>query len=155
VAEAPKQLVVGDRAAIYQQQPDLYAIRNGDAADAVAVVTDTESDRFLVYKHGAARGAGSPSRLPVYAAGQGGPLAIPTGRVLVRLDEGTDANTYGDRFRAAGFEIDRVLSYAPHAAWLRPQGGNVADALGSLDALARLPGVVHVEPQLLLDRAEK
>ena len=156
MAEAPKQLVVGgDRPAVYQQRPDLYAVRNGEDADAVAVVPDSSTDRFHVYKRGAERDAAIPSSLPVYAAGHSGPLAIATGRVLVRLADGTDAKTYGERFRSAGFDIDRLLSYAPHAAWLRPHGGDVADALGSLDALARLPGVVHVEPQLLLHRAEK
>ena len=158
MADVPAQLKVGDRDSVFERKGDLFAVRgSGKAgADAVAEVTDSPDERFVVYKRGAAgasRSAGS--QLPVYAAGGDGPLAVPTGRILVRLENGESAKEYAEAFEAAGFEIDRLLSYAPHAAWLRPRGGDVAEALRKLETLARLPGVVHVEPQLLMQRAEK
>jgi hypothetical protein len=158
VAENPKQLVVGsDRPAVFDEQPELFAVRNADTGttNAVAVVQDTADERFLVYKDGPPGSPAAAARLPVYSVGVDGPLAVATGRVLVRLDPGAKAAEHADAFRAAGFEIDRLLSYAPHCAWLRPRDGDAGEALRSLDALAHVPGVVHVEPQMLLERAEK
>jgi hypothetical protein len=48
-----------------------------------------------------------------------------------------------------------VLSYAPHTAWVRATSGRTADALGHLDALGELPGVEHVEPQMIGEAARR
>jgi hypothetical protein len=91
---------------------------------------------------------------PVYRR-SGGSLAVPTGRVFVRLGEGESVRTRTSELEAAGFQVEEVPSYAPHAAWVRPASGRIADALGSLDRLRRLPGVEHVEPQLVGEVARK
>jgi hypothetical protein len=89
----------------------------------------------------------------VYSVGPDGPLAVPTGRVLVRLAKGMSPEARKQEFASAGYEIETTLPYAPSAAWLKPQHGGVAHALSNLDALGKMPGVDHVEPQLLMERA--
>src|SRR5262249_20165464 len=57
---------------------------------------------------------------PVYSLTEGGTHAVPTGKVFVRLAEDGKLADHADRFRAAGYAIDQVLSYSPNAGWLRP-----------------------------------
>jgi len=97
----------------------------------------------------AVRPTGHASGGPVYRRGPGGDVVVPTGRVLVRLRPGDEVDAHRAELEAAGYTIDSVLSYAPHAAWVRAASGQTADALGHLDALAQLPGVEHVEPQMI------
>ena len=80
---------------------------------------------------------------------------MPTGRVFVRLAEGHDAGEHRAAFAGAGFRVERAVAHAPHAAWLRPDSGGASVALSALDAIRRLPDVVHVEPQMLLERRAK
>ena len=80
---------------------------------------------------------------------------MPTGRVFVRLTDAAKAEDRRAEFEAAGFAIERTVSYAPHTAWLVPRHRGVAYALGALTELERIPDVVHVEPQLLMGRALK
>jgi hypothetical protein len=142
----------------FERRPELYSVRRPgqtDTTGAVAVFHDDAKTAFAVF-------AGKPRKTdeanevgPVYSAGPGGPLAVPTGRVFVRLTEGVRPEERLEQLEAAGFEIERTVSYAPHAAWLRPARGGVAHALSGLVALAQVPDVVHVEPQMLLERALK
>ncbi len=153
--DGPDEIVVGvDRRAVYSRTPQFCAVRNGDDTDAVATIEDMAGDRFVVYRSGSQPAAARPL-LPVYSAGHHGPLAVATGRVFVRLEVGQDAKACANDFVSAGFEVDRVLSYAPHAVWLRPLDGDVNAALNGVETLARLSGVVNVEPQVLLERSEK
>jgi hypothetical protein len=78
---------------------------------------------------------------------------VPTGLVFVRLADGARAEQRLTEFRAAGFDMARTLPYAPNAAWLKPRDADVARALGKLGALKKVPGVVHVEPQMLSARS--
>ena len=86
---------------------------------------------------------------PVYRRMPGGSLVVPTGRVLVRFAEGEPVERHRDELAGAGYEIDEVLSYAPHAAWLRARSGDIADTLAGLDRLAAQPGIENVEPQMV------
>ncbi|HQZ38095.1 MAG TPA: hypothetical protein PLH72_03555 [Vicinamibacterales bacterium] len=155
----PTHLDVGSGRPAFERRTGLYAVRKpvAEAADrdAVAVIPEDAHASFAIYRteHEAGR-AVSPAA-PVYAAGREGPLAVPTGRVFVRLAEGVGASEQRTQFASAGFEIEQTLSYAPNAAWLRPASGDIAQALQSLDTLRALAQVVHVEPQLLLQRALK
>jgi len=140
----------------FERRPDLYAVRQPaadvDESEAVAVIPEDAATTIAVYpKHRAARRGEQP--LPVYAASPGGPLAVPTGRIFVRLPEGARADERRAQFEEAGFVIDQTMSYAPNAAWLRPSGGE--HALQALDRLRGLADVVHVEPQWLMARALK
>jgi hypothetical protein len=107
---------------------------------------------FAVYRGQPGKEVSDGEVGPVYSAGPDGPLAVPTGRVLVRLAKGIRPEEREQEFASAGFEIEKTLAYAPSAAWLKPREG-VAHALSNLDALENTPGVEHVEPQLLMERA--
>lgn len=155
----PPHLTDGSGRRVFERQPGLYAVRQPAGAsvdaEAVAVIPDDAQVCFAVYREGGAPRAADGLVTPVYAAGDGGPLAIPTGRIFVRLTDGVRADERGRQFRSAGFEIDQTPAYAPNAAWLRPTQGGIERALPALDALRALADVVHVEPQMLMQRASK
>ena len=93
--------------------------------------------------------AGQGAIGPVYRRMPGGGLVVPTGRVLVRFAEGEPAEAHRAELADAGYEIEEVLSYAPHAAWLRACSGDIGDTLAQLDCLRAQPGIENVEPQML------
>ena len=163
--EFPNRLVVENYGgAVFEREPDLYAVRQqeppradrsrtGAASSPLAVVRDGATSAFAVYRGQPGKEVSAAEICPVYSVGANGPLAVPTGRVLVRLAKGMSPETRKQEFASAGYEIETTLSYAPSAAWLKPQQGGVAQALSNLDALGKMPGVDHVEPQLLMERA--
>ena len=130
--EPPRELAVGPSGAVqrYELEPGLVA-------------PDPDAGPAGVRSSADALGG------PVYRHSPGGDVVVPTGRVLVRLALGNPVDEHREELAAAGYTIDAVLSYAPHAAWVRAATGRTADALGHLDALTRMPGVEHVEPQLI------
>lgn len=67
-----------------------------------------------------------------------------TGRLFVRFTDGTDAAAQEQALLTAGFVLESVPSYAPHAAWVRP-------TTGTLEDLRRLPGVEHAEQQFVAE----
>ena len=69
-----------------------------------------------------------------------------TGRMFVRFAEGADAAAQEQALLRAGFVLESVPSYAPHAAWVRP-------TTGTLEDLQQLPGVEHAEPQIVAEAA--
>ena len=91
---------------------------------------------------------------PVYRR-SGGSLAVPTGRAFVRFTDGEAAQAHAGSLGAAGWTIEEVPGYAPHAAWVRPARGGVVAALTELEGLRALPGVEHAEAQLLDERAPR
>jgi len=148
----------GKSAVAFEHQPDLYAVRRESGSGlsgALAVMQDDANAAYAVYERRSGHKVKAADAGPVYSAGPGGPLAVPTGRVFVRMSEGMRPEDRRAQFRAAGFEIERTLSYAPNAAWLRPVQGGVSRALPALGALESVPDVAHVEPQMLLARALK
>lgn len=154
----PKRVSVGtDKAAAYELRADLHSVRHAAGAsqdEAVAVIPDGKA-AFAVYKGTPSHDRGIEDVGPVYSAGPDGPIAVPTGRVFVRFANGVRADERKKEFEKAGFEIDKTLSYAPNAIWLRPASGGVHRALPALASLNKLPDVEHVEPQLLLERELK
>jgi hypothetical protein len=104
---------------------------------------------------GAAYELDESAESPVYRPGGTGAAAIPTGRVFVRFAEGTEAGAHADALATAGFTLESVPAYAPHAAWVRPASGRLADALTSFDRLRALPGVENVEPQFETEAARR
>lgn len=155
---APTHLRDESGRAVFTRRPDLYAIRQDAGVpvrgDARALIPDEDGAVFVIYPDGDGAHA-LPGAGPVYEAGAGGPLAVPTGRVFVRLAEGHGVEEARTAFAGAGFRIERIVSHAPHAAWLRPDAGGAIAALPALDTLRQLPDVVHVEPQMLLERRAK
>jgi hypothetical protein len=92
---------------------------------------------------------------PVYAPPQGDALAVPTGRIFIRFGPGESASAHRAALEQAGYAIAGELDYAPEAAWLQASSGSLAEALAGVSRLAALPGVVSVEPQLLMQRVPK
>lgn len=76
----------------------------------------------------------------------------PTGRVLVRFAAGDRVEAHRDELRAAGYELEAPLGFAPQAGYVRAAGG---DAAAGLDRLRAIPGVEHVEPEVLMQRGAR
>ncbi len=137
---------------IYTRAKGYHAVKNApraQAKDAVLALEDDDSTYLIL--------EGEPKTLSeevsaVYR-GSGGTLVVPTGRVFIRLDEGTRVEAHAHAFRKLGFVIAQSPPYAPHVAWLEREDGDAAAALHSVGALEKLPQVCNVEPQLLAARA--
>lgn len=146
LGSAPRELRLGEGGgeASYELADDIVAVHG-------------EHDGFSVESLTAVAQMGLDERLvgPVYRQARSGGLAVPTGRVFVRFAETDAAARHEQALAEAGYEVEGVPSYAPHAAWLRATGGTVGDALGRLEDLQRLPAVEHAEPQLLTVAARR
>jgi hypothetical protein len=92
---------------------------------------------------------------PVYRLEPDGPLAVPTGKVFVRFKEGVEAETRRAEIEGAGYEIIQTPPYAPSSAWVRSAGGDIARSLSDIEALEKLADVENVEPQMLVERAQR
>jgi hypothetical protein len=126
----------------YRLAEDLLAVRPAG---------DRASDAEVRPASGAV--AGDEVVGPVYRRVPGGEVVIPTGRVFVRFPDGDDAWRHTGELAGAGYEVEEVPRHAPHTAWVRAAGGDIADALRRLDALTRLPGVRGAEPEMIGRRA--
>lgn len=156
MSDFPTQLLVA-AGTTFEFRSDLYAVtcapdRVPDAA--LAVVNDDARTAIAICRGNPHSHGGSA---PVYSSSSDGPLAVPTGRVFVRLARNMAPSTRRAKFEAAGFVVDQLLSYAPNAAWLRPVRGGISHALAptALQELRAIAGVEHVEPQLLMSREFK
>ncbi len=107
---------------------------------------------------------GNPGELPssvdrnaitaVYAE-SGGPLAVPTGRILIRFEDGVTAVSQKEALQRIGYIIDQELAYAPQALWVKSVTGDIADALSNVPLLEALPRVVNVEPQMVMESGRR
>ncbi|MHC5718719.1 MAG: hypothetical protein ACYTX0_43310 [Nostoc sp.] len=89
---------------------------------------------------------------PIYTLQPNGSVAVPTGLVFIRFAEGVNVESQREVINRAGYEIVQSLDYAPHAAWLRAQSGNIADAIARIPHLEAIPKVENIEPQMLMER---
>jgi hypothetical protein len=151
---APRSLP-GRQHAEYELDESLIAVHGAQStgrADSSAI--SLEGGEVTVRR--ADRRSAGPGRVgPVYRAGAGGPIAVPTGRVFVRFTEGVRAEGMRGQLADAGFPLESVPSYAPDTAWVRPASGQVVDALRGLDALRRIADVADVEPQFVSEAAPR
>jgi hypothetical protein len=92
---------------------------------------------------------------PVYSLQPDGLLAVPTGRVFVRMRPDVKFADHERDFRDAGYEIDQMVPYAPNAGWLRPLSSSIASSLRGLDNLSLISGVENTEPQMLQKAVRK
>jgi hypothetical protein len=157
----PAEVAVGGpgKAGRWVRDRDLFACR-GPAPEGLGAEPAGELPGEGIALARAAPGAAAPEAgltavSAVYRAGEGGPVGVPTGQVFVRFAAGAAAEAQRQRLLEAGYEITEVPVYAPHAAWLKARSGDPADALRGLGRLTALPGVEHVEPQILSARAWK
>ena len=96
-----------------------------------------------------------PSNLiltPVYRLEPNGPQGVPSGNVFIRFRSQVPVEGRRQEIAACGFSIRESLSYAPHAAWLRSQDGNIATALHGIAKLRDVNDMELVEPQMLMRR---
>jgi hypothetical protein len=163
-AAAPRELRAStDRPELcYERDPDLVAVHGGGSdtlpraqrLDAQTLVVPAEAAPGPTVDGPTVDGATvDGTRLgPVYRRTEGGGLVVPTGAVLVRFAEGDPADGHLDELREVGYELLEVLSYAPHAGRVRALEGGIVEALRGLGRLEALPGIEHVEPQVLSER---
>lgn len=154
---APRTLPAGserDRCA-YELAEDLVAIHHGGAPGATAATVEEGAFSVEPAEDRAAESSEEAILGPVYRRVPGGGVVVPTGRVLVRFSEDVIADHQRDELARAGYLVDEVLRYAPHAAWVRAGSGVIADALRGLSRLEGLERVQNVEPQVISKAARR
>lgn len=136
----------------FVRDPNRFAVRGVLPTELRGRVEDqleAESLSVVVAPAESASAVREGDAVPVYVLGEGGAAFVPTGRATVRFRSGDDARAHTDALRELGYRITEVPPYAPHMAWIESATGDMAQALSGLDAVARLPGAEHVEPQLV------
>ncbi|QKQ76371.1 hypothetical protein [Nostoc sp. TCL240-02] len=169
-SEYPEEIRVGsNRTAVsYTRKSGYYAIHYDNqpktvAPGAILQLNDgamstmvTEPCRSAGYSYAVFPGEPNQSEQgklsPVYTIEPNGSLAVPTGLVFIRFAEGVDIESQHEAINQAGYEVVESLDYAPHAAWLRAQSGNIADAIAKIPQLEAIPKVENIEPQMLMER---
>jgi hypothetical protein len=136
----------------YVRARDLYALRGRSPAPEQAARLELEQGELRVFEGTPPSGVPDEDLAAVYRVGARGPLAVPTGSILLRFRAGVNPEDHASEIEAAGFTITRRLGYAPHCAWVRPRTHRVRDALEHFDALRAVGEVEAVEPQMLLAR---
>ena len=139
----------------YTLADDLIATHGAEPGDGAALTHEGGSIAIEPAAAGAHDVRDAAVLGPVYRAAHGGAVAVPTGRALVRFGDDDEAEHHRDELAAAGFDLEQPLSYAPQAAWVRASSGLITDTLCGLVSLERLPGVQHVEPQLITAAARR
>jgi hypothetical protein len=91
-----------------------------------------------------------PKAGPVYFLPASGSLAVPTGLIFLRFEEGTDARVRESEIKHAGYEIAETLPYAPEAVWVTAEDHSIVRSLNFLSRLQAIPGIRSVEPQMLM-----
>lgn len=139
----------------YVRRPDLFAI-HGELPDGIGAADgEPLAPGITLLPVALFNRIGEGARVtPVYSLGAAGHPLVPTGRVLVRFSEADQAETHRDAIERAGYRLVGPLAYAPHAAWV-DSPDDAAHALGGLARLEGLPGLVHVEPEMVGRRASR
>jgi hypothetical protein len=156
LAEAPDELRAGpyERGPSYALARDLFAT-HGAAPRAPTTVALGGSISVHPVERTATDGLEGVAVGPVYRRVPGGGVAVPTGRALVRFGEGDSADRHRQELAEAGYDVEEALAYAPQAAWVRAKSGRITDTLTDLARLEIVPGVEHVEPQMVSERVPR
>ncbi|MBC8029195.1 MAG: hypothetical protein H7Z16_03715 [Pyrinomonadaceae bacterium] len=161
LAKFPPQIAVSSRpgAQTYTLMPGYYALhgqRSGTDVPAPAYVINEGKVGVFKGSPDPAIVTNAPDKVsPVYLLSPGGSPAVPTGLVFIRFTDGVEVGERLGEIKKAGYKVAETLAYAPNAAWLRAQSGNIADALAGLKALEKIPSVESVEPQMLMESARR
>jgi hypothetical protein len=138
----------------YRRSHTHFAIHGRKPSPGAAIALN--SNKIAVYPIGRLSDfSQAVQRTPVYALRPGGRIAVPTGRVFVRLAPGQRFEDHVGSFRNVGYEIVETVSYAPNAGWVRSAESSIASALNGLRRLAALPVVENVEPQMLTETVHR
>jgi hypothetical protein len=149
---------------VYTRLPDHYALvyqQHTEAPSSEGVITTMHEDggKIEVFRAEAEderkRAPSLGEIRPVYALEPGGTLAVPTGQVFIRFKEGIQVKERLREIQQAGYDIAQTPGYAPHAAWLRAGSREIADALAGIQALEKIADIENVEPQMLMQRANR
>jgi len=139
-------------AVCYTRKPGYYAVHykqpNTVASGAVLQLNDGAIAVFSGEPNSSEPGILSP----IYTIEPNDLLAVPTGLVFIRFAEGVDVESQREVINQAGYEVEQSLDYAPQAAWLRAQSGNIVDAIAGISQLEAIPNVENVELQMLMER---
>lgn len=157
LSKFPEKIVVSEdsRDVSYLKSDDYYAVFNPEDGEGLTKVSFYLEDGRIAVVQGKPTGEVQPSLGAVYTLGTDGPLAVPTGRVFIRFKEGDNAATHQGDIEKAGYTIEEIPVYAPHAAWLQTKNGDKALALQSISKLRALEDVEHVEPQVLMQQVSR
>ena len=140
----------------YRLAPEFYARCSKVPLSPGERVVQRLDDAFTIFRVPASSSAiPKGSVLPVYRAQPSGMLAVATGRLWVSFAEGIDATQKREKVEKVGCSLEELPPWAARGAWVRASSGKVADALAAAAVLERLPGVEHVEPQMLLPSLRK
>lgn len=143
---------------VYVRLPGYYAVHNRKPGTPAPTALFVLNDGAIAVFRGepeTREDAGAARVSPVYRLHPDGPLAVPTGLVLVRFADGVAAESRQEELARTGFEIAEIMAYAPQAAWVRPASGEIAAALHAIPALSDLADIENVEPQMLLQRVSR
>ncbi|MEH1940117.1 MAG: hypothetical protein V7L01_07870 [Nostoc sp.] len=167
-SEYPEKIRVGSDAdgglrlrtsVFYTRKPGYYAVHyNQPNTVASGAILQLNQDAMSPTGVVAAVFPGEPNQSeqgtlsPIYTLQPNGSVAVPTGLVFICFAEGVDVESQREAINRAGYEIAQSLSYTPHAAWLRAQSGNIADAIAGISQLEAIPKVENIEPQMLMER---
>ena len=160
-SEYPEQIRVGSggSAVSYTRKPGYYAIHyNQPKTVASGAVLQLNDGAMSTTGYAYAVFPGEPNQSeqgtlsPIYTLQPNGSLAVPTGLVFIRFAEGVDVESQREVINRVGYEVAQSLDYAPHAAWLRAQSGNIADAIAGIPQLEAIPKVENIEPQMLMEK---
>lgn len=151
----PQRLVADPDAPVrrYEKREGCFALHGGSgtAADGLRLLYRLEAESIDVLE-------GSPEDLPadagtdvcsVYALTAEEPPAVPTGRIFVTFERASDDEDDDARLEDTAYEVESRVPYAPGSAWVVARDGSIATALGNLEALSKISGVVSLEPQML------
>lgn len=161
-SEYPEQIRVGsDSTAVsYTRKSGYYAIHYNNQPKTIAPGAILQLNDGAMsttgYAYAVFSGEPNPEQgklSPVYTIEPNGSLAVPTGLVFIRFAEGVDIESQHEAINRAGYEVVESLDYAPHAAWLRAQSGNIVDAIAKIPQLEAIPKVENIEPQMLMERS--
>ena len=153
-SEYPEQIRVGSgRTAVsYTRKPGYYAIHYNQPKTVASGAVLHLNDGALAVFPGEPNQSEQGTLSPIYTLQPNGSLAVPTGLVFIRFAEGIDVESQREVINQAGYEVAQSLDYAPHAAWLRAQSGNIADAIAGIPQLEAIPKIENIEPQMLMEK---
>lgn len=130
----PDQLVAADELVVSSEQLDCAVVRQ-------------PADHPVDYKE-------SEPRRPVYRVGDTDAVAIPTGRLFVRLPKRDTLESNTEILDSLGMRVDAQNTWAPHTGWVTLKSGNIADAISQVESVAERLNA-RVEPELVSLRAKR
>jgi len=159
-SKLPKNLIIdsGRHKTEYRLEPELVGKPREKLSPDDEIVADARQLDCVVVRHHEDEGAkpespaasndkAAPGR-PVYRMGRHGSIAIPTGRLFVRMDPAVRLADQAENLKESGLHIDKSYDWAPNAGWVRGDSDDFSDVLSKIDLISdRLKA--HVEPELI------